>query len=210
MPPFSASTTAHTRFGFVPETVTPIRPKIVSGRPCALISFQVVPPSAERYRPLPGPPLSMLQGVRRACQRAANKILELLGSKVMSIAPVLASLYKTFSQVFPPSRVRKTPRSSLSPKGCPSAATNAMSGFFGFTIKRPMARVSPSPTDFQVLPASMDLYTPFPPTMLPRMQASPVPTYMTLGSDSATASAPIEGEAPFCLSKIGFQLSPPS
>src|SRR6266436_3360969 len=100
MPPFSASTTAHTRLGFAPETVTPIRPKTVSGSPCALISFQVVPPSAERYRPLPGPPLSMLQGVRRACQRAANRILELLGSKVMSIAPVLASLYKTFSQVF--------------------------------------------------------------------------------------------------------------
>src|SRR6266404_3020079 len=151
MPPFSASTTAHTRFGFAPETVTPIRPKTASGRPCALISFQVVPPSAERYRPLPGPPLSMLQGVRRACQRAANKILELLGSKVMSIAPVLTSLYRTFSQVFPPSRVRKTPRTSLSLKGCPSAATNAMSGFFGFTISRPMACVSPSPANFHVV-----------------------------------------------------------
>src|SRR5206468_11183786 len=107
------STTAQTRFGFAPDTVTPMRPNTVSGRPCALISFQVVPPSAERYRPLPGPPLSMLQGVRRACQSAANKILELLGSNVMSIAPVFAFLYRTFSQFLPPSRVRKTPRSSL-------------------------------------------------------------------------------------------------
>src|SRR5258707_15800059 len=117
MPPFSASTPAHTRFGFAPETVTPMRPRTVSGKPCALISFQVVPPSAERYSPLPGPPLSMLHGVRRDCQSAANKILALLGSKVISIAPVLASLYRTFSHVLPPSRVRKTPRSSLSPNG---------------------------------------------------------------------------------------------
>src|SRR5712672_3804403 len=105
MPPFSASTTAHTRLGFAPETVTPMRPRTVSGRPCALISFQVVPPSADRYSPLPGPPLSMLQGVRRACQSAANKILPLLGSKVMSIAPVLASFYRTFSHVLPPSPI---------------------------------------------------------------------------------------------------------
>src|SRR5229473_2802271 len=31
-----------------------------------------------------------------------------------------------------------------------------------------------------------------------------------LGSDSETASAPMEGEASFCLSKRGFQLRPPS
>ena len=36
MPPFSASTTAHTRLGLAPETVTPMRPRIPSGRPCAL------------------------------------------------------------------------------------------------------------------------------------------------------------------------------
>src|SRR5580704_3418720 len=98
MPPFSASTTAHTRLGLAPEIVTPMRPLMPSGKPCSFISFHVVPPSAERYRPLPGPPLSMLHGVRLACHSAANKILELVGSKVMSMAPVLVSLYKTFAQ----------------------------------------------------------------------------------------------------------------
>src|SRR5580704_13905699 len=169
MPPFSASTTAHTRFELEPETVTPMRPLVPSGKPCSFTSFQVLPPSAERYSPLPGPPLSMLHGVRLACQRAANKILGLLGSNVISIPPVFVSLYSTFSHVLPPSRVRKMPRSSFSPKGCPRAATKAISGFLGLTISRPMAWVSPRPTKLQVRPASMDLYTPLPPTMLPRI-----------------------------------------
>ncbi len=38
--------------------------------------FQVVPPSVERYRPLPGPPLARLQGVRRASQSEANRMLD--------------------------------------------------------------------------------------------------------------------------------------
>ena len=53
-----------------------------------------------------------------------------------------------------------------------------------------MCRVSSSPTCFHVLPASVDLYTPSPWVTLPRMQASPVPAYTTLGSESLTATAP--------------------
>src|SRR5208283_5730816 len=106
--------TAHTRLGFAPETVTPMRPRIPSGSPWPLSSFQVVPPSLERYKPLPGPPLSRLHGVRRACHSAANRMFELLGSNTTSIPPLFASLYRTFSHVLPPSRVRKIPRSSLS------------------------------------------------------------------------------------------------
>src|SRR5208283_3959117 len=87
IPPFSASMTAHTRLGFAPETVTPMRPRIPSGSPWPLSSFQVVPPSLERYKPLPGPPLSRLHGVRRACHSAANRMFELLGSNTTSKPP---------------------------------------------------------------------------------------------------------------------------
>src|SRR5579871_17064 len=41
--------------------------------------------------------------------------------------------------------------------------------------------------------------------MLPRVHASPLPTYMTFRSDSATAMAPIE--AIFCSSKTGFHVA---
>src|SRR5260370_6821 len=51
----------------------------------------------------------MLQGVRRACQRAANKILGLLGSKVMSIAPVFPPLQRPFSTPLHPPRSPPTP-----------------------------------------------------------------------------------------------------
>src|SRR5277367_5855376 len=44
--------------------------------------------------------------------------------------------------------------------------------------------------------------------MLPRGQASPVPTYTTLWSESATAMAPIEEI--FCSSNMGFQDAPAS
>ena len=45
-----------------------------------------------------------------------------------STAPVVSSTNSTFSQVVPPSRVRNRPRSWFGPKGCPSAATNAIFG----------------------------------------------------------------------------------
>jgi len=60
--------------------------------------------------------------------------------------------------------------------GVPSAATKAISGLCGFTITLPIARESFRPTYFQDLPASTDFQTPSPFEMLPRMQASPVPT----------------------------------
>ncbi len=44
----------------------------------------------------------------------------------------------------------------------------------------------------QVRPASMDFHMPRPVEVLPRMSADPCPTYMTLGSDSATLTAPID------------------
>jgi hypothetical protein len=60
----------------------------------------------------------------------------------------------------------------------------------------------------QVLPASVDLYTPFPMETLLRMKLSPVPTQTTLGSEGAMARAPIDCAG--WSSKIGFQCTPPS
>ena len=50
------------------------------------------------------------------------------GSMTRSTAPVCSSRKSTFSQVRPPSVVRKTPRSGLGPKGWPRAATYTRSG----------------------------------------------------------------------------------
>src|SRR6476619_4345741 len=65
------------------------------------------------------------------------------------------------------------------------------------------------PTCVQVFPASVDLYTPSPGRMSPRMQASPVPTKITSGFDSATATAPTEALV-IRLSVIGAHVVPPS
>ena len=43
-----------------------------------------------------------------------------------------------------------------------------------------------------VRPASIDFHMPRPVEVLPRMSADPCPTYMTLGSESATLTAPID------------------
>src|SRR5579862_1782620 len=162
------------------DTATPIFPYGPFGSPCSSKCFQVDPPSVDRYSPLPGPPLSMLHDVRRACHSAPKIMLGLCGSNDTSMPPVFSSLYRTFSHVFPPSSVRKIPRSGFGPYGCPNAATNAISGFVGLMITLPIARESLSPTFFHVFPPSSDLYTPSPWEILPRMQASPVPTYSTL------------------------------
>src|SRR6266852_81523 len=103
------------RLPSAPEMLTPILPSTVSGQPLPSTFFQELPPSADRYRPLPVPPLVRLHGVRFASQSAANRMLGFLGSMARSIAPVLSSLKRTFSQLFPPSRERKTPRSAFGP-----------------------------------------------------------------------------------------------
>ena len=55
----------------------------------------------------------------------------LLGSIEISTAPASGLRYRTFSQVWPPSRLRNTPRSSCGPNMSPSAATYTMSGLDG-------------------------------------------------------------------------------
>src|ERR1700676_1782490 len=132
------------------ETATPMRPYGPLGSACSSSRFHVLPSSLERYNPLPEPPLDRNQGPRRASHKDAKRICELLGSKAISMPPVFSSLYKILCQVFPPSVVRKIPRSLFGPKGCPSAATNTMSAFFGSTMTLPIARESCSPVFFHV------------------------------------------------------------
>ena len=133
-----------------PDTATSMRPRMPCGQAMAGERDQLTPPSVERYRPLPGPPLEKFHGWRSACHSAAYTILESCGSNVTSMAPVRSSFASTFVQVLPPSAVRKTPRSAFGPKAWPSAATRTMSGFLGSTIRAPIWRVSRKP---QTLPA---------------------------------------------------------
>src|SRR3954463_12748717 len=72
-----------------------------------------------------------------------------------------------------------------------------------------MASELPKPTCVHVLPASVDLYTPSPGRMLPRMHDSPIPIQTTSGFVSDTATAPTEALCS-CPSVTGIQFSPPS
>jgi len=123
------------------------------------------------------PPLSRLHGVRGlACHSAANRMLELLGSKDDVDAARLCVLIKHFCQVFPPICVRKIPRSSLSAKGMSELGDKGDGQDFWDSLRgRPMACVSARPAEFPCLARVDRLVDPVPPTMLPRMQASPVP-----------------------------------
>jgi hypothetical protein len=56
--------------------------------------------------PLPGPPLTRSQDLRRACQSPAKRIRGLFGSMQTSEAPVSTSFLSTCCQVLPPSVVR--------------------------------------------------------------------------------------------------------
>src|SRR5437764_1399609 len=96
----------------------------------------------------------------------------------------------THSHDLPPSVVLKRPRSLFGPQQCPSAATNATSGFVGWTTTRPMWCVSARPQLFHVLPPSVERYTPLPQLTEFRGLASPVPTYTTSGLPWHTATAP--------------------
>src|SRR6185312_12052216 len=141
-------------------TAIPILPHTPLGRPLPVSWVQVVPPSVDLYRPLPGPPLSERQGRRRNWYIAAYTIWLLLGSNSTSTAPVLSSLYRTFFQVWPPSSERKRPRSALGPEACPMAATKTRLGSLGSIRTWAMCWVSSRPMCCQLLPASLDLHTP--------------------------------------------------
>src|ERR1035437_4816835 len=123
--------------------------------------------------------------------------------------PDAAPLYRTFRQLFPPSVDLKMPRSSLLTPYFPKSATNTMFGFVGWMRMREIASEFPKPTFVQVFPASVDLYTPSPGWMSPRMHDSPMPMKTTFGSVALTATAPTD-ELWICPSVMFAQCSPPS
>ncbi len=69
-----------------------------------------------------------------------------------------------------------------------------------------MCRVSASPRCVQVLPPSVERYTPFPQEVLWRLFCSPVPAQITSGSDGAMARSPNVLTA--WSSKMGVQVVP--
>src|SRR6266496_3832284 len=114
---------------------------------------------------------------------------------------------RTFCHVFPPSLVRKTPRSGPQPNGLPIAATYAMSGFLGWTFNWPIWPISFRPTDCHVRPASVDLNTPRPRITFDRIASLPVPTYTTSGFESDTSIDPMDPVGN-CPSVIGDHVMP--
>ena len=110
----------------------------------------------------------------------------------MSMAPVFSSTYSTRSQLAPPSVVLKTPRSSLGPKRCPTAAAYATSGSPGWSAILATWRVSAKPTSVHVRPPSVDLKTPHPYWELCRFCGSPVPAHTTFGFAWKTVTSPMD------------------
>ena len=78
-------------------------------------------------------------------------------STSMSRPPVSLLTNSVFFQVLPPSVVLKMPRSSLGPKGEPSAASHTVLVLKGWTLMPPTWPESFRPMNCQVLPASVDL-----------------------------------------------------
>src|SRR5512140_3537040 len=143
---------------------------------------------------------------RMRSQLVAYRVLGSDGSITRSTTPVRELTNSTFCQVFPPSTVLNTPRSSFSVHSAPLAATYTTSGFFGWMTMRPIVYVRVSPICCHVSPASTDLYTPVPAAPVRKMFASPVPTHTTSGLDGATVTSPIVADA--ACSKMGVQLMP--
>src|SRR6185369_5255825 len=118
------STNEYTTCGFDGAIVTAMRPYGFCGKPLfapSVTSVHDLPPSAERYRPLPdlavadSPPERNVQPLRRKSHNEANSTFESFGSTLTDAQPVdrLPPL-STSSQCLPPSLVLYRPRSDES------------------------------------------------------------------------------------------------
>src|SRR5207248_10711437 len=117
------------RLGFDGAIATASRPYGLFGKPLfasVVISVQVAPPSAERYKPLPdglsgpSPPERNVQPFRRKSHMQAKSTLGSFGSLVTHDAPVEGfAPFKIRFQVLPPSVVLYSPRSVESHKRFP-------------------------------------------------------------------------------------------
>jgi photosystem II stability/assembly factor-like uncharacterized protein len=111
---FRLSTTAYTRCGLEAATAMPVLPIPSFGSP-VVSCIHVLPPSVDLYIPPPGPLVGAYtnQGGRRVFHSPAYTTCELVGSMTTSMAPTFSFLYRTFSQLLPPSFDRKMPRSGF-------------------------------------------------------------------------------------------------
>jgi len=121
-------------------------------------------------------PEIMLHGSRCARHADAYNMRGFSGLMAMSTTPVESLTNSTFSHDLPPSRERKTPRSSFRPKRLPSAATYTRSGSRGCTWIFPIWPAARRPMCAHVFPLSVERYIPIPGDTLPRGSAEPVPT----------------------------------
>src|SRR3954447_19777875 len=138
-------------------------------------------------------PRKLSNSSRCRCQVATSIVSGLAGLTAISITPVLSSSSgRTFFQVLPPSVVLNSPRSPPGPYSRPRAPTNTVSGLVGWIQILPIWYEAFRPMFFQVLPPSVDLYTPSPNETELRGLASPVLTHTTSLLDGATATAPTD------------------
>src|SRR6266581_5672303 len=122
---------AYTTLGLDGATATATRPHGLDGSPFALLSsVQDAPPSLLLNRPLPlgasgpSPPERNVHPLRRKSHIPAKIVFGFSGSMEIMEHPVDAlAPFRTFVQVFPPSVVLKTPRSSLSLQSFPGTQT---------------------------------------------------------------------------------------
>src|SRR5579862_924908 len=128
--------------------------------------------------------------------------IEIIPHPVEPFAPA-----STFRQVFPPSLVLKTPRSSLSFHRCPMAQAYTTLPSLGSIRILAICSESVSPTFFQFSPPSTDLYTPSPIDTLLRSQPSPLPTQTILELEGSMATVPVDCTSG--RSKTGLNVVPP-
>src|SRR5260370_41075144 len=101
-----------------PPTARPLRPSGPAGRPWPVISLQLLPPSADRYSPAPGPSSGgdWLQGGPLACHHAAHTTLRFTGLPEMSIPPVSRPPLNPRPPVLPPAVDLETPPPRIRPE----------------------------------------------------------------------------------------------
>jgi hypothetical protein len=120
--PGLASYNRYRRLGFAGVTpMFPLPTSPVGNPPASLV--QLSPPLTLLKTPPSIAPEMIVQGFRSLRVITAKSTFGFPGCISTSDAPVLSLRKRTFSQVFPPSFVRKTPRSGLFLKMLPVAET---------------------------------------------------------------------------------------
>src|SRR5579883_9836 len=160
--------------------LTPTRSMGAGGKPFAapgdVRRTHVRPPFAERYKPLPAPPLRKVHGLRSKSYMPAYTTFGRRGSMATSLAPVVALPESTSFQCAPPSLLRNTPRSPPGVYSLPMAAAKITRELDGSIAMRAMLALLRKPSRCQCLPPSAVDHNPSPASAVLRGNGSPVPT----------------------------------